>query len=435
MNAYGLLEAAGNAEALARKEQACPFTSAEDEDEIAARVFKGAKGILHHPQIGYYRGTYAGHAAEGNYRQQGSSGGITTWLLEALFSQNEVDAVIHVGRGTTPGRTFEYVVSRSTEELRRNAKSRYYPVSFNNALEAVSSIPNLRFAFVGVPCHIKAVRLLCAGDSGLQHRARFLIGIFCGHQKSAAFAESLGWQLGFPPGSLADIDFRTKDHSQPANRYAVTASDSRGREAQRTSARLHGADWGTGMFKPKACDWCDDVAAETADIVTGDAWLPGYVRDSRGTNIVITRDPRLQELLLWGLHSGALRLDPIAPQQVVQSQAASYRHRREGLAVRIREASREGRWHPTKRVSPADFALARRRTEIYRLRSKISEKSHIAFLEARRKGNFFRFIMAMLPLESRYAALSGGVVALRKLWASRLRMMVSHLARGLSWPK
>lgn len=40
----------------------------------------------------------------------------------------------------------------------------------------------------------------------------------------------------------------------------------------------------------KACDFCDDVFAETADIALGDAWLPEYVQDGNGTNVVVTRN-------------------------------------------------------------------------------------------------------------------------------------------------
>ena len=37
-----------------------------------------------------------------------------------------------------------------------------------------------------------------------------------------------------------------------------------------------------------ACEFCDDVVGETADMSVGDAWLPGYVSDWRGTSVVVS---------------------------------------------------------------------------------------------------------------------------------------------------
>ncbi len=39
----------------------------------------------------------------GPHRAAGSSGGLTSWVLEELLTRGEVDAVIHVGRGPGDG--------------------------------------------------------------------------------------------------------------------------------------------------------------------------------------------------------------------------------------------------------------------------------------------------------------------------------------------
>ena len=48
-------------------------------------------------------------------------------------------------------------------------------------------------------------------------------------------------------------------------------------------------------FKYKACDFCDDVFAETADVVVGDAWIPKYL--TQGNSLVVTRSSLFDSLI------------------------------------------------------------------------------------------------------------------------------------------
>ena len=268
-------------------EKLCPFGSgAKNEDEIARQIFSDT--CEHNSQVGYYNGVFAGHVDEGEFRKRGSSGGMGTWVLNELLSKGLVDYVVHV-KSESAGQDlnsipFKYQVSETLEETQQGGKSRYYPIELSEALQAIRNNPG-RYAVVGLPCFIKSVRLLQAQDSILAERIQYCVGLVCGHLKSAHYAESLAWQMGIPPQELEGIDFRIKDASQPANRYSTYAKGSSGEKVVPTN-QLFGADWGAGAFKYKACDFCDDVFAETADVVLGDAWLPEYVQDSYGTNVV-----------------------------------------------------------------------------------------------------------------------------------------------------
>jgi len=42
--------------------------------------------------------------------------------------------------------------------------------------------------------------------------------------------------------------------------------------------------WTNGFFKLNACNFCDDIFAELADVVFMDAWIDPYIYDSKGTN-------------------------------------------------------------------------------------------------------------------------------------------------------
>src|SRR3546814_11458835 len=91
--------------------------------------------------------------------------------------------------------------------------------------EALSSIAGdgKRYAFVGVPCFVKAISLLMRQDARLAEQIRFRVGLVCGHLKSAAFAECLSWQIGVQPEELAAVDFRVKDPVHPTHRYRFGA--------------------------------------------------------------------------------------------------------------------------------------------------------------------------------------------------------------------
>src|SRR4051812_40672349 len=116
----------------------CPFApAAVNEDIIAAERFGFAPRS--NPAIGRFEAAYVGHAIERPFREDGSSGGLTSWFAAELLRNGTVDAVAHVvpaDRETT-GRFFEYRISRSPEAVMIGAKSRYYPVELSNILREI----------------------------------------------------------------------------------------------------------------------------------------------------------------------------------------------------------------------------------------------------------------------------------------------------------
>lgn len=380
--------------------ESCPFGDGPDETRLAQSLFAGIPGIEHHPSTGFYSSLHAGHAIVGPHRAAGSSGGLTSWVLEELLKRGEVDAVIHVGRGPGDG-IFEYVISSSIEEMRPRVKSLYYPTGFHDVLEQVRGAQGRTFAITGVPCHIKALRLVADSDPLLRGKIKFFVGIFCGHMKSRGFVESFAWQLGIAPGEVTDVDFRVKDETRPANDYSIQVS-SPSRVERTENFRLYGSDWGLGLFKPLACDFCDDVACETADVVMGDAWLPEYVKDSLGTNVVIVRHPMIAGLLAAARDRGDIALDAIDPAKIHQSQAATFRHRGEGLQVRLAHMDARGIWRPRKRVQPGDAGLPRMRQRLYITRMRLSQASHRALRDAKKRGGLAWYFLRLLPYDVLY---------------------------------
>jgi hypothetical protein len=236
------------------------------------------------------------------------------------------------------------------------------------------------------------------------------------------------WQCGIEPGKLLSIDFRKKLPDRAANQYGVEVTGIINEQVVTKVSPvqdMYGRDWGLGFFKYKACDYCDDVVAETADVVVGDAWLPQYVQDSKGTNVVVVRHPLINNLLEKAVAEDRLSLDRIDAEEVARSQMSGFRHRRDGLAYRLHLAESKGEWYPPKRVKPSVKGLSRNFQQRKMLRVLMAEESHLAFQEAIKTGEFSFFIKKMKPLVEKYQALYDYPLWQRIAW--RLKGFIKSL--------
>ena len=391
-------DVAKRTEAFART---CPFSpTAANEDVIAAALFPGTP---RDPHLGHHVANYVGHAAEAPFREQGSSGGMVTWVAAQLLRSGEVDGVLHVVPAKD-GRLFRYTVSRTEDALLAGAKSRYYPIDLAEVLRIVRGTPG-RYAVVGIPCFIKGVNLLRREDPIVAERITHTLGLFCGHMKSARFVDSFAWQLNVPRDQVRAVDYRRKDAGRPANWYTAWLSLKDGSARWQDWWHLVDGDWGAGYFMNSACNMCDDVVAETADIAFGDAWVEPYSSDGRGTNVVIVRSAAMRRLVERGIADGALTLDAVDAAFVRDTQAAGFRHRREGLAYRLTWPRRGVR--PVKRVAPsADMPDDRKR--LYALRARIARWSHrVAWAADRVRAPFLYMAWAEVALR-RYRKIAYG---------------------------
>jgi len=377
-------EGAWAAEPSAAFARTCPFSpAAADEDAIAADRFPAPAET--DARIGRFERAYVGHVAEDGFRPGGSSGGMVTWVAAELMRRGLVDGVAHVAP-RDPARGdgfFGYRVSRDLTAVREGARSRYHPVELSGVLDEIRRVPG-RYAIVGVPCFIKAVHLARAEEPVLAERIAFTLGLFCGHMKSARLVDSFAWQLGAPMGAVRAVEYRRKDEGRPANWYTAHLDLADGSARWQDWMHLADGDWGAGFFMNPACNYCDDVVAETADISFGDAWVEPYSSDGRGTNVAVVRSPAIRDLVAEAVADGRLALKGVDADFIADTQAAGFRQRREGLAYRLRIAP--PRLPLAKRVAPGGYALPWRRKLVYRLRRRIAWGSHRMAALARTTG-------------------------------------------------
>lgn len=324
----------------------CPFSGeGDDEDAIGKQLYSEVPGIHRRTETGYFLSSYVGHSKK--HRLTSASGGAATWLLETLLSNSIVDHVICVTPTGDPDMLFSFTILSTLEEVRNGAGSAYYPVEMSEVIRHVMEVPG-RYAITGLPCFIKSVRSAQNKNAKLRERIVVTVGLVCGQMKSKHFTDYIATLAGVRD-KVIKVRHRGKSRARPATDFHYDFITADGREH-----RVHWSDgiaeaWTNRWFTPEACNYCDDIFAECADVTCMDAWLPEYSADWRGTSLVLVRSPLVQEVIEQG---HGIDLEPISIERVVQSQAGVVAIKREHLAHRLYLDERNGKKVPRKRVLP-----------------------------------------------------------------------------------
>lgn len=306
------------------------------EDAISNQVCPG-RGVMHHNVDARYVQLWGpilscqvGHACDESVRHQGSSGGVLTALLMFLVNSAHVDAVIQVGVSQdNPIRNETYIHS-SAEDILSCAGSRYAPSAPLSIIREVLG-NGKRYAVVGKPCDIAAMRSLLHSFPEYQQQFPYLLTFMCAGVPSEEGTKAVLNKFGVTEEQL--ISFRYRGDGWPGLTKAVSAD---GVEHTMT----YNESWGTILnrhLQPR-CKLCADGIGEAADIVCGDAWHAsnnGYpsFEEQAGRSLTIARTLQGRNLLDEALAAGILSLKEypiedlkqIQPYQATRKQTALVR--------------------------------------------------------------------------------------------------------------
>lgn len=348
----GFLEVSqkGNCDDKGECIKVCPFDlypnkNVSNENKLGD-IFLNTKYKDH--QIGKFEKIYVGYSKE--YRLSSSSGGIATYILTQLLEKKIVDYVISVKEDKQENQYYNYGISTTKDELLNSSKTRYTPVSLSNIFSNIKSL-NGTVAVVGVACFIKAIRLTQYYDPEINQKIKFTVGIICGGVKSDYFTEYLADKISISSDNIISPEYRIKNIRSDAGDYSFGCNDKQNNNHRSIRMREVGDMWGTGLFKANACDFCDDVTTELADISVGDAWMNPYVSDGRGTNVIITRSLLAQDIIETGRKNNSLEVNEITKEKFIESQKGSFNHRHTGLPYRVNMAKKKGKAIPSKRIT------------------------------------------------------------------------------------
>ena len=325
----------------------CPFNpfpkeEVKTEDELA-NIFQ-KETTYRDDKIGKYEAIYVGYSK--TFRTSSSSGGMATYFLSQLFDRKIVDAVVVVNYQEDNTQFYNYKLVTTKEGLLKSSKTRYYPVTLDEAIKDVMAF-NGKVAIVGVGCFLKAVRLKQFENPSFNAKVEFLIGIICGGLKSKYYTDFLSSKTVNNYTEISKPEYRIKKSENKASDYYFGLDYKKEKHSLRMQSV--GDMWGTGFFKSNACDFCEDVTSELADVSLGDAWLTPYVNEGDGNSVVVTRNKLAEKIILDGVKSEELQLASLSKDDLKKSQSGSFNHRHKGLKYRVDRRVKLGKLTPPKR--------------------------------------------------------------------------------------
>jgi len=339
---------------------------APDTEQIIAQSCPGAvvapwKGELSsHPYWGPYREITTGHATDETLRHTASSGGVLSAALAYALDSGQVDWVLEIG--PDPDRPTRNIVSRSTTaaDVLAGAGSRYAPSSPLQAINAALAEPG-RFAFVGKPCDVSALRLLGRFDPRVADKIPLMLSFFCAGIPSLAGSTRVLGALGIEPENVTG--FRYRGNGWPGYATATLRDGS--------EARMSYADsWGGHLSKQVQfrCKICPDAVGGVADLVCADAWYGGEegypaFDEMPGRSLVITRTAAGSKLLAEAVTAGFVTIDA-EPLQVEAIEAIQPSQARRKKLVKARVAALKILFQPRPVMRDLAVDQAARRASI-----------------------------------------------------------------------
>lgn len=351
----------------------CPFVDTNDnEDLLAQKRYAHHTNSHHTKETGYYLNAYVAHNAIEPERLKGASGGVSSWLLKTLYEEGLVDSIVCISNEKDSEKLFDYRVHNELSFLEKNPGSVYYPVELSGAIKHILKHPG-NYVITGLPCFIKAIRLAQKRNRKLRERVKYTLALTCGQMKSKYYTEHLS-RLAGTEGEIEKVHYRGKDERYTSSNFYFSSSNGSG-----VNNRLYWREgpkniWTNRCYTPTACNYCDDVFGETADISVMDAWLSEYVNEYKGNSLIVTRDPQIEQLIQKALLKKQLKGSVISIDKIIKSQQGVLTIKREHLSYRLHLAQHEGIKTPKKRVNPSDTLSWFTRKEI-ELKYQIQNKS------------------------------------------------------------
>lgn len=307
--------------------------SAEDEARVAAvcpglRLDQDNREGRNHVIWGPVRNTRVGYATDPGLRFHASSGGVLSATLVYLLDLGLVDYVVQTAAAADAPLGNAIVESRNHTAVHDAAGSRYAPSAPLSEIRRQLERPG-RFAFVGKPCDVAALRALGRLDPRVAEKIPFVISFFCAGVPSVKGTREILSRLGVREDEVES--FRYRGDGWPG---ATTVTTKDGRTVQMSYADA----WGGVLSRHLQfrCKICPDGSGGFADLVCADAWYgddDGYpaFAEADGRSLVITRTQKGEDLVLKAQEAGYLALSELDLGEVAKMQP--FQARRKMLIV------------------------------------------------------------------------------------------------------
>lgn len=285
---------------------------------------------------GEVKSCYLGWSKDEQLRYKASSGGVITSICSYLLESKLVDGIIQIKKDENDYRKTISVISKTKKEVEECAGSRY---TASSPLMNISShiVAGERYAFVGKPCDVSALRMLMNTKKySWTEQISYLFSFFCAGQPSLAANDRLLSELGC--NSIKEcVELNYRGNGWPGYAFVKLKNG-------KSSKMDYEKSWMTilGRDVRKCCRFCADGTGEMADISCGDAWY--LTADGRpdfdehpGRNVVFARTEKGKELLQLAIREDMISIEnyDIEKNELVKSQPYHYNRKASLSSLRL----------------------------------------------------------------------------------------------------
>ena len=268
----------------------------------------GASGATH-PIWGPIASLHRGWASDETTRFHAAAGGALTALGAYLIKCGKVDEVLHMTASGDNPILSDAWISATEQDVYDGAQSRYGPGASLTPVHRLLD-EGRRFAVIGKPCDIAAIRNLQRVDERAVKQIPYCLSFFCGGTMSLTMLNRMPEYFGASPDDLNL--FRYRGEGWPG----ATHMETKGGQA-------YDLTYDQSWYNPAVpwtydlqfrCKICPDAIGELADISCPDGWImedgKPLHEEAPGVNLIVARTRTGAELVRQAEAAGYLSLEP-----------------------------------------------------------------------------------------------------------------------------
>ena len=245
--------------------------------------------------LGYYRRIVLAQSGDPKLRERSSGGGVVTSLLKFGIETKAFDsAIVSAGEPQDPA-TPKASVALVPDDIMSAVGSKFFPSPVAKAFgSAVTGYGKTKIAFVGVPCHMRALRKIETWQHKIGPSLKISIGLFCfGTFSRSTLLDYLEKEYKIKPSEIKQMRL--------SNKFVIQTS--------KGTVRIPFEEISEHVLP--SCGVCTDFTSELADISIGSAFpLDGW-------STVIIRTEAGERFFLDAVAEGVLSIQPIESEPSV----------------------------------------------------------------------------------------------------------------------
>ena len=283
-------------------------------------IYTAQKNSLLENVLGIYEQAYNAWSKNETVRHMSASGGVVMTLVSNLLQMKEYDIAFCLDRYVYDKqlKTVPMKANDFSAEWRNNKtfKSRYLPVSHEEAVKYMKYNRNAKIIIIGTSCALRGIRNVIQ-QLKLQQDNYLFIGLFCDKVFNYNIYQYFGdgdWAQG---KKLSALQFKNKESGGwPGNMklFFEDGSTSYLDKSEREKVKEY--------FMPERCLYCVDKLNVVADISLGD----NYTKQNSsilGSNSVIIRTRVGQNA--WEKCNRFIEYSPVAIEKIMEAQYLEWR--------------------------------------------------------------------------------------------------------------